>query len=119
MTPLPDSVPPPALGGFPPEVLEAYQRYRTKADLGAAEEVVIAAAIDYRPASASLTRGVSEESRLLEDLGYDSVAVAELIFFIEDVFETTISNEDILAVRTVGDLRACVVRKLSAKAGAA
>ncbi|HXQ82002.1 MAG TPA: phosphopantetheine-binding protein [Opitutaceae bacterium] len=115
-------VPPPKrsaeLARFPAEVLEAYQRYRLKGDAGAVEAVVIAAAVDYRPAASPPARGVSDETRLVEDLGYDSVAVAELVFFLEDLFEMTITNEDILAVRTIGDLRACVIRKVAAKTGA-
>jgi len=120
MSPEPDPTRPiPALAGFPPEVREAFQRYRTKGDTKAAEEVVLAAAVDYRPASAGPAPAVTDETRLLEDLGYDSVAVAELAFFLEDIFDMTISNEDVLAVRTIADLRGCVMRKLAAKAGAA
>jgi acyl carrier protein len=116
-------VPPPersaALARFPAEVLEAYQRYRLKGDASAVEAVVVAAAVDYRPAGSGASVAVSDESRLLEDLGYDSVAVAELVFFLEDLFEMTITNDDILAVRSIGDLRACVIRKLQGKTGAA
>jgi acyl carrier protein len=57
---------------------------------------------------------VTGHTRLFEDLSYDSVAVAELIFFFEDLFDVTISNEEIMGVRTVGDLQACVAKKLSA-----
>jgi hypothetical protein len=93
MSPAPDpALPTPALAGFPPEVREAFQRYRTKGDRQAAETVVIAAAVDYRPASASLTHSVTDETRLLEDL---------------------------LAVRTIADLRGCVMRKLAGKTGTA
>ncbi len=120
MCPAPDpALPIPALAGFPPEVREAFRRYRTEGDTKAAEKVVIAAAVDYRPAGASASHAVTDDTRLIEDLGYDSVAVAELAFFLEDVFDMTISNEDILAVRTIADLRGCVVRKLAGKAGAA
>ena len=52
---------------------------------------------------------------LIEDLGYDSVSVAELVFFLEDLFDVTISNTDIQEVRTMGGLRTCVLRKLLAK----
>ena len=113
------ALPSPALAGFPAEVREAFQRYRTRGDIGAAETVVIAAAVDYRPVSTGADKPVTDATRLLEDLSYDSVAVAELVFFLEDVFEVTIGNEDVFAVRTIGDLRACVVRKLTGKSSAA
>jgi len=116
-------VPPPKwsaeLARFPAEVLEAYQRYRLKGDAGAVEAVVIAAAVDYRPAAFGTSQAVSDETRLAEDMGYDSVAVAELVFFLEDIFEMTITNDDILGVRTIGDLRACVIRKVAGRTGAA
>jgi acyl carrier protein len=104
----------PALARFPAEVLDAYQRYRTNGDAAAVEAVVIAAVIDYRPSSSSIpSPEISNGTLLFEDLAYDSVAIAELVFFLEDLFDLTISNEDIRGVRTIGDLRACVTRKLS------
>jgi acyl carrier protein len=102
----------PELARLPAEVLEAYQRYRTTGDLAAVEIVVIAAAIDLRPSGAGPAPAVTDETRLVEDLGYDSVAVAELVFFIEDLFDVTISNEEILQALTIKSLRACIVRKV-------
>jgi acyl carrier protein len=119
MQPIPPPVPSPALARFPAEVLEAFQRYRAKGEARDVETVLVAAAVDYRPAGSASAPVVSDSTRLLEDMGYDSVAVAELIFFLEDLFEMTITNEDILAVSTIGDLRACVIRKLAGKSGAA
>jgi acyl carrier protein len=87
----------PALARFPADVLEAYQRYRTKGDAGAVEAVVIAAVVDYRPAGPGPAPSVDDATRLVEDLGYDSVAVAELVFFLEDLFDVTLSNDDICA----------------------
>jgi acyl carrier protein len=119
MSPVPPAPESSALSRFPAEVLEAFQRYRATGDASAVEAVVIAAVVDYRPVGAGTARELTDGTRLLEDLGYDSVAVAELVFFLEDLFGMTISNEDILAVSTIGDLRACVVRKLAGKTGAA
>lgn len=113
-TPPPESVP--SLARFPADVLAAYQRYRTLGDAGAVEAVVIAAVVDYRPSSQRPVPAVTDATRLLEDLEYDSVAVAELVFFLEDLFDVTLSNEDLAAVRTIADLRSCVTRKLSGKA---
>jgi acyl carrier protein len=109
----------PALARFPAAVLDAFQRYRTKGDAGAVEEVVIAAVVDFSPSGPAKVVAVSPGTRLLEDLGYDSVAVAELVFFLEDVFDLTFANEDLLGVSTIGDLRGCIIRKLAGKSSTA
>jgi acyl carrier protein len=119
MTPIPPPVPCPALARFPAGVLEAFQRYRSNGDVGAVEEVVIAAAFDHRPGAKDPAPRVSDSTRLLEDLGYDSVSVAELVFFLEDLFDLTISTDDIKGVSTIGDLRACVIRKIAGKSATA
>jgi acyl carrier protein len=116
MATTPTTAPNPALARFPADVLEAFERYRTKGDAGAVEAVVIAAVIDYRPSSQRPMPAVTDSTRLLEELEYDSVAVAELVFFLEDLFDVTLSNEDLTRVRTIADLRACVTCKLAAKA---
>ena len=116
MSTVPSNAPIPALARFPAEVLEAYHRYRTMGDAGAVEAVVIAAVVDYRPTGSAAVGTVTDGTRLIEDLAYDSVAVAELVFFLEDLFDLTITNEDIVGVRTISDLRACVLRNLAGKA---
>ncbi len=119
MAPVPPAPQSSPLARFPAEVIAAFQRYRTSGDTDAVEAVVIAAVVDFRPVTAAASQPITDGMRLLEDLGYDSVAVAELVFFLEDLFEMTITNDDILAVSTIGELRACVVRKLAGKTGAA
>jgi acyl carrier protein len=116
MSILPSQPPNPALARFPAEVLEAYQRYRSHGDRNAVEAVVIAAVVDYRPSGLGAVASVNDSTRLIEDLGYDSVAVAELVFFLEDLFDLTLTNDDILGVRTIAELRSCVNRKLADKA---
>jgi acyl carrier protein len=115
MSTTPPSASVPALARFPADVLEAYQRYRTKGDAGAVEAVVVAAVVDYRPSGSPSVPAVADGTRLVEELGYDSVAVAELVFFLEDLFDVTLSNDDLAGVRTIADLRACVACKLAGK----
>jgi len=47
---------------------------------------------------------ITMESRMLEDLGADSLDFAELLIALEDEFGVTISDQDALNLKTVGDV---------------
>ena len=101
---------------FPVEVRDAYARFCTAGDVAALHLVVLAVVRDYmpRPDESALT----DELRLIEDLGYDSLAVAETVFFLEDLFAVRIENKELVQVRTVGQLRSFVTRKVEQKRSA-
>lgn len=111
----PSAVPNAMLARLPAQMRESYENYRQTGDPASVQEVVVASVLEYRPKASAGAPACEEGTRLIEDLGYDSVAVAELVFFLEDIFDLTISNEDIIGVRTIGELRGCVGRKLAAK----
>ncbi|MGI6781581.1 MAG: acyl carrier protein [Acholeplasmataceae bacterium] len=53
--------------------------------------------------------GVSEskvtlDARLSEDLGIDSIDAVEIVMFIEDEYNVSVSDEDAFALKTVQDL---------------
>lgn len=96
---------------FPEDVRGAYVRLRETGDPLAADTLVLAIVADHMPdKTAELTDGAA----LIADLGFDSVAIAEMIFFIEDLLQVSVSNAEIAGVRTVGELRAFVRVKLAA-----
>jgi acyl carrier protein len=102
---------------FPAEVREAFTRFRTLRQPADADQVVLAVVLDHVPDKsrrAALT--LADEHRLIEDLGFDSIAITEMVFFLEDLFQVRIGNEEILRVRTVGDLRAFIREKLTVAA---
>lgn len=118
----PDSISVPALPDavetllrhFPDEVRAAYLRLRETGDPAAADTLVLAIVADHMPrAEAELIDSAS----LVADLGFDSVAIAEMVFFIEDLLQVNVSNAEILGVRTVGELRTFVRSKLAGLGG--
>lgn len=46
---------------------------------------------------------VTMESRFLDDLGADSIMLAEIIMNLEDEYHIRIADEDAFRIRTVGD----------------
>ncbi len=99
---------------FTPEVRDAYTRFTSQRDPADADTVVIAVVLDHVPDKKRRPAGpVPDNFGLIADLGFDSIAITEMVFFLEDLFHVRISNEEILRVNTVGDLRAFVRQKLT------
>lgn len=57
---------------------------------------------------------VTRDSRLIDDVGLDSVAFAVGMVAIEDKLGVALSEEDLLSCDTVGDLEAAILAKAPA-----
>jgi acyl carrier protein len=57
---------------------------------------------------------ISRDSRLIDDVGLDSVAFAVGMVAIEDKLGVALSEEDLLTCDTVGDLEAAILAKVPA-----
>lgn len=58
---------------------------------------------------------VTDSSRLVADLGVDSLGVMELIADIEDKFHLTISDDALREVERVSDVSAAIEKRLEAE----
>ncbi len=47
---------------------------------------------------------ISETSKIVDDLGADSLDVVELLMTLEDEFGVSVSDEDAVKIKTVGDI---------------
>lgn len=104
------------LASFPPATREAHARWLDQRDLAALDAVVLAIVAFHRPRreAGSTPEDLPDSARLIADLGYDSLALAEIVFFVEDLYRVTISNEDLKTIATIADLRAYVRAKVVA-----
>ena len=103
------------LAKFPQEVRDAYSSYKDSGDASAVDTVVLAVVRDFIPKHVAPPAGqpLADNAKLMADLGFDSLAIAETVFFLEDLFNVKISNEEIMKVSTVAELRAFVRAKLA------
>ncbi len=90
------------------EALKCYDNSRTDSDLDA---VIFAVLKDLGPNSISAE--ISDETNFIKDLGLDSLAITEFVFFFEDVFRIRITNEELSEMNSLGELKAFLKGKLS------
>jgi acyl carrier protein len=103
------------LARFPAGVRDAFAQFLAGGDIDALNTVLFAVVRDFLPRKNPPAAGpLPDNARLVEDLGFDSLAIAEIVFFMEDLFQIKISNAEILQMSTVGQLRAFVLRKFAA-----
>ena len=56
---------------------------------------------------------LSDQTNFIEDLGLDSLAIAEFVFFFEDIFKIKITNEALSKITTLGGLKRFLAFELS------
>lgn len=102
------------LARLPPNVRDAFAHF-LDGDSAALDPILSAVVRDFMPRPDRAPDGpLPPAASLVEDLGFDSLAIAEIVFFVEDLFQVRICNEEIQRVRTIGNLRAFILRKLAA-----
>ena len=98
------------LARYEPAVREAFLRFREIGNVADIQIVVLAMVREHLPKPSDAP--ISDGQRLIEDLGYDSLAVAEVVFAFEDLFGLRIKTGEIMTLDTVGSLKEFIARKL-------
>ena len=108
------------LASFPSKIRDAHQNWVTQRDFTSLDTVVLAIVAFHRPNRSSVANpdDLPDSAQLIADLGYDSLALAEIVFFVEELYQISIANEDLLKLQTIGNLRAYVHAKVTAPAAA-
>ena len=58
---------------------------------------------------------ITEEAKITDDLGADSLGIVELIVMLEEDFDIKIADEEAEKIVTVGDVIKCIEDKFSSK----
>src|SRR5258708_7905530 len=91
---------------LPAEARAAFHRFQTAGDLAGLDPVIFAILEDFIPRDSAVPLAeLPGSTRLMDDLGFDSLAITEVVFFTEDLFGISITNREIIQVHTLDDLR--------------
>lgn len=93
---------------------EAFLEYRRSGRVDQLDPLIFAMLESYAPKKPEAPfTALPGSTLLMDELGYDSLAIAELVFGTEDLFDVHISNEEVMQVRTIDDLLAFIRKKVS------
>jgi acyl carrier protein len=100
---------------LPPPAQAAFRRFHAGGDVAELDGVIVALLEDFIPkAPARPLAELPGSTHLIADLGFDSLAITEVVFAVEDLVGIRIANEEIVQVLTLDDLRAFIRRKAAA-----
>ena len=92
----------------------AFDRFQADGDPAKLDPVLFAILEDFIPRSSAIPLAeLPGSTRLIDDLSFDSLAITEVVFFAEDLFGINITNEEIIQVRTLDNLRGFIRHKVA------
>jgi acyl carrier protein len=108
-----------ALRRCSPETIEAARRYRETGNVTAIPAIVFGIIDRYQPATAPVQLAEADDTtRLIEDLGLDSLTLLEIVMSIEEVLQIRIANEELRGIRTLAQLNKFLAAKISGEESA-
>jgi acyl carrier protein len=99
------------LAGYPEDLLQNYEQFLQGRNPEYLNRFVIGLLRFLQDASESADN-YPEDTSLQDDLGVDSITIAEVVFHLEDILEIEINNQDLMRIKTIGDLRSYIMGKL-------
>ena len=96
------------------ETVEAAVHFRTSGDAKEIPTVVYGIIERHLPPEHTRSlKDAGDETRLIEDLGIDSLTLLEIVLSIEETVNISIENEELREIRTLGEVESFIARKIS------
>lgn len=97
-----------------PQTLEAALAYRKSGEVSLVPAVVLGIVERFLdPDVASKLQSGDDSVRFMEDLGMDSLTMIEAIMMVEESLGISIKNEELMNLRSVGDLKVFIKNKIT------
>ncbi len=98
-----------------PETIEAAVEFRKGGDISKINTVVLGIISRFvETDKRQLLENPKDEMVLAQDLNLDSLTMVEIVLCVEDATGVSISNEEVQSLRTLGDVKAFITKKVSA-----
>jgi len=108
-----------SLVGFPPHVVQAYLAFAGNGDLQNLDTVVLGVLQFYLATKPKdPLQALPGTTRLVEDLGCDSLSMMDMVFMVESLFDIKIDDTELTKISTLDDLRAQIRRHVSIRPAA-
>ncbi|MFQ3670241.1 MAG: phosphopantetheine-binding protein [Verrucomicrobiia bacterium] len=103
-----------ALKRCSPETVEAALAFRNDGDTSKIPTIVYGILERFMPAeSAGKLKNASDDTRLIDDLGVDSLTMLEVVLAIEEVLGIRIENEELREISTLGQVKAFIAKRIA------
>ncbi|MFH1983276.1 MAG: acyl carrier protein [Pseudomonadota bacterium] len=103
------------LEGLSDEAESAYYTFRSNGDPAMLDRAIIGAIRFFMPAGGE-AGAIPDSAHLINDLGFDSIAMTELVFLSEDIFGIIIADDEVMTLTTVAEVKAFMRQKLNLEA---
>ena len=98
-----------------PETIEAAVAFRKTGDASKVGEIILGILARFvEPEFKEKLANPSDDLVLMEGLGLDSITMVEIIVSVEDALGTSIDNNELQNLKTLGDIKAFIQKKLTA-----
>lgn len=99
----------------PEGTMESLLRYREQGDLEALNAFLLGCIKRHTEQEYhDLLDAGQPELSFVDDLGIDSMTMMEIVMMVEECLATQIDNQDLMKVRTLGDLNGFLLKKVGA-----
>lgn len=96
-----------------PETIEAALNYRKTGETEQIPAIIIGIIERFlEPDIRPRLKKATDDVRILEDLGVDSLTMVEVVMLVEETLDITINNEELRDLRTLGDIKTFIDCKI-------